>query len=513
MISLGGLGAAPNAYQGAQARLYELQKQQADMQALASLAAGLTAVNGGGPIPGLPQQGGMPQQPQMPPQGGNQPPLFTANTNVAPLPGPTSNPNVDALTQALLRKGTGNATPSTGGQIDSGFGAQGFGSSGSVLAAGPAPAQVAASGGPGPPAPQQAAQPQIKLPSTAGIQPGTLSWASVVNAIKAANPTISPLALGTAVTKFLPFMQNDQAQQWKAIDEKRSQFEAETQRIQATRSGIGTGWEPDPDNPGAVRPIKGGPYDLEADVGVLADAIKAGQMPPPGAAGTSRFYVAKLNAPLAAKLAKEGFDLASHISWWNAEQKIIAATNSTPNTRLRAAVDTAAKFLDTFEKNVAEWNPKELPKVINKVTMNAIESGLVPGADQGIAARMKSQYADLISLLASVFQSGGVPTNQAFALAKEQVDLGWSKGTIDSVIEQIRGNLAARKMAIEGQGAVYPGSASANPYAPATSQPALAAAPPVAAAPAADPYGEGTQHRDSKGNIWTIRNGQYVQES
>lgn len=512
MISLGGLGAAPNAYQGAQARLYELQKQQQDQQAMAAYGQALAALaqqgGGQGPIPGLPQQGGVPQAPMRPPQG--MPPPFTANTNVAPLPGPTGSQGVDALTQALIAK-TGNAAPQAGGQVASGFGDQGFGSSGSVPAA-PAPAQVAASGGPGPPAPQQAAEP-VRMPSTAGVQPGTLSWASVVNAIKAANPKITPQALAGAVNNFVPLMQNDQAQQWKAIDEKRSQFEAETQRIQATRSGIGTGWEPDPDNPGAVRPIKGGPYDLEADVGVLADAIKAGQMPPPGAAGTSRFYVAKLNAPLAAKLAKEGFDLASHISWWNAEQKIIAATNSTPNTRLRAAVDTAAKFLDTFEKNVAEWNPKELPKVINKVTMNAIESGLVPGADQGIAARMKSQYADLISLLASVFQSGGVPTNQAFALAKEQVDLGWSKGTIDSVIEQIRGNLAARKMAIEGQGAVYPGSASANPYAPATSQTAPAAAPPAAAAPAADPYGEGTQHRDSKGNIWTIRNGQYVQES
>ncbi len=73
----------------------------------------------------------------------------------------------------------------------------------------------------------------VSMPSTAGVQPGTLTWASAVNAIKAANPKISPAALAMATNQLIPLMQADQAQQWKQIDEQRQNQQLELDKQKA----------------------------------------------------------------------------------------------------------------------------------------------------------------------------------------------------------------------------------------------------------------------------------------
>lgn len=479
MISLSGLSAVPQGYQAAQARLFEIaqQKQQQDaMAAYGQALAALASQQGGGGIPGLTQA---PPRPAAPPQM-PQRPDFTANVNLAPLPGPTGNQDVDALTKAMIAK-TGNAAPSTGGQIPSGFGPQGFGPQTAAPGA-PAPsnppAQVAA-GGPAALPPQQAAQPQLKMPSTQGVQPGSLTWAAVVNAIKAANPKIAPNVLAAAVNNFLPLMQADEASKWKQIAEERL---SKADAAKAT--------------------------DETLEIGDVVDRIMSGEFPPPGASGSSGRYPTSFNAAVSQELAKRGYNLTSHLADYNAMQKMIQAQNGPVAVRFIGAIDSADTFLDTFKKNIDQWNAANLPNFVNDGILKIRESNVIPDANaQKQAALIKSQYAELVNLLGSVFQSGGVPTDAARKLAAEQLNLGWSRGTLDAVIEQIQGLLADRKGAIRGVQPFTPGGGSSNAYMPTpaakpTAQPAAPAAP-------AGPN-EGDTGRGSDGKSYIFRNGSWT---
>jgi hypothetical protein len=321
----------------------------------------------------------------------------------------------------------------------------------------------------------------VNMPSTAGVQPGTLTWASAVNAIKAANPKISPAALALATNQLIPLMNADQAQQWKQIDEQRSQYEAETARISAQRAGIPAGYRSD--GQGGLEAIPGGP--AAPDVSDVVAKIKSGDMPPPGATGTSRFYPASMNAAIGKEIAKDpNYNLSAHIIDWNAMQRATATQNSPVTTRIVGAIGSARAFLDTFQKNLDTWNAAGLPTIVNQQIMDKASAGLLPGVDQKQAALIKSQYGELVTLLASVFQAGGVPTSSATQLAKEQIDLGWSRGTIDAVIDQINNNLDSREAAIRGVQPFTPGSTGPNTYSQGGGTPAPAQAQPVVPAPA-----------------------------
>jgi hypothetical protein len=302
----------------------------------------------------------------------------------------------------------------------------------------------------------------VRLPDTSQVVPGTLTWASAVNAARAANPKASPAVIAMVANKLVPLMQADQAQQWKQIDEQRQNFEAETSRISATKAPTSTA--------------------AAGDVGDIVQAIKDGRMPHPGAVGTSRFYPVAMNAQISRELAKDTtYNTSAHIIDWNAMSRATATQNSPVTTRIVGAIGSARAFLDTFQKNLDAWNAAGLPTIVNQQILDKASAGLLPGVDQKQAALIKSQYGELVTLLASVFQAGGVPTSSATQLAKEQIDLGWSRGTIDAVIDQINNNLDSREAAIRGVQPFTPGSTGPNTYSQGGGQPAPTQAQPAPA--------------------------------
>lgn len=442
MISLSGLSAVPAGYQAGQTNLLALAQKQMEQDAQTAYGQALAA---------LAQGQGIPTAPQMPTTrtGLAAPPVSKPGPdfNSSFFNGQTSNtPEVSALTAALQAKGLAAGTQAT-----------------------PRPAPPAAQV-PAATAPTQAAQPQVKLPPVAGVQPGTLTWPAVVNAIKAANPKISPAALAGAVDKFVPLMQDEEAQKWKQIAAQQDQ-----QRINQTAATAAQG--------------------SADDVGGIVDSIISGDFPPPGATGSSRSYTPSLNGKISQELAKRGFNLAAHIADWNAQQKLISAQNSPVAVRFIGAIDSADAFLGKFKQNVDAWNAGGFPTIVNQTVLDQAVKGQLPTTDpqgaQKQAALLTSQYRDLISILASVFSSGGVPTDSARRLAQEQIDLGWSAGTIDSVIDQISGLLDDRKNALRGVQAYTPGNGTTNAYG--NPQPALSPAV---------PEGQTATGSDGKQYVW-----------
>lgn len=488
MISLGGLGAAPGGYQAAQARMFELQKQQQDQQAMAAYGQALAALagqqGGQGPIPGIaPQQGGgMPQglMPQAPLQGPAMPPGGTMQPNTGRFDdfnsgaqGGGPSPLLAALQARAAQQGS--STPS----------AQPPQSTTPTPPAQPLPVQGAATGGPLPPAPQQAAQPQqIRMPSTAGVQPGTLTWASIVNAVKSANPNIDPRSLAGAVNNFVPLMQNEQAQQWKAIEERRANYEA----------GLGAGGNPIAGNPngpaGAYGSIKG------AAPGRMWDG-KGGQVIIPGSApdvqqSTAEGYVdgwtsGLLPVPsltqisssrgstgpmgLAISLAeKRGLDLYQMAKTVTAWTKMLGTANAPAQVQQRTQIDKAAGLLDSLKSAVDQWDQGNFPP------FNSIQNALVQYSQNPAAMAQLKNMQNLITDLGGSFSQifrGGVGTNSGFDKSAAQFDLSLGRQALDKVITQAQKNLITYDAAMQQvyanpvTGAAQPGGGTgAGPVAP-----------------------------------------------
>lgn len=431
MISLSGLGAVYPGYQAGQANLLALAQKQAEQDAQTAYGQALQALAGQSGIPLAPQlpttrQGlGAPIAPPPPSQG----PM-----TLAPPQNPGRVPS--AADFGLQNPGR---VPSA---ADFGLTPQGPTVQQSVAATQakppiPSAAQAPAAGGS-----PAAAQSQVNLPPTTGVQPGTLTWPAIVNAIKAANPKISPAALAGAVSSMLPLMQNEQAQQWKAIEARQAQ-----QRLAQGRAGnISSGYEADPDNPGGWRPIPGGPADTDIqNVKTMVAGWIDGTIPVPSLSAVNSTTKSMMAAKAEAK--RQGFDLTEAARAVTADSAFLRAMNSGPQMRMRESIGTVEDTLNTLQETVDAWDAGQFPALNARVREAAKAGALGPEANR-IANDLDVQIADVRTVLASAIMGGNTPTDRAFQFAKDQLDPNWSRATLDSAMNLARRNLNSRKQAM-----------------------------------------------------------------
>lgn len=340
------------------------------------------------------------------------------------------------------------------------------------------------------------------MPSTAGVQPGSLTWASVVNAIKAANPKISPQALAGAVNNFVPLMQNDQAQQWKAIDERQAAFDAQTRRISASRAGIPLGYEPDPENPGGMRAITGGPADVDTqNVKQMVQGWIDGTVPVPPLSSVNSTSKTMVAAKAEAK--RQGFDLTKAAQATAADVAFLRSANSGPQLKMRESLGTALGTLTTLQDSIDAWDAGQFP-LLNEATLAAAKQGLLGPEANKLATLLEAQIADTRTTLASAIMGGNTPTDSAFKLAAKQLEAGWSRKTLDAAVQQARTNLNWRLQAMNSVAPVgLPGS---------TLPPTGGTAPPPAVAPTGPkpgdikPASDGKQYRFKGGDPYDKAN-------
>ena len=197
----------------------------------------------------------------------------------------------------------------------------------------------------------------------------------------------------------------------------------------------------------------GGMQGTPEQQAAYADAIVKGTMPPPSPTQLGR------QPGLAAELSKRGIDVTQATLDYYARQRGAAAANSNPQLRLRQAIDFAGQSTDKIEQLFGELQKTGIvtgSQPVNKALQWMATKG--SGDASKYANILKGQMADLTGELASVYMAGGVPTDNAFKLAKENLDQAWNAPTFAEGINQIRQNLTNRSKSIVNTQPILPGA-------------------------------------------------------
>jgi hypothetical protein len=215
----------------------------------------------------------------------------------------------------------------------------------------------------------------------------------------------------------------------------------------------------------------------------IADAVQGmidGNVPPllPGRASTA--YTAML-----AEAQRRGYNLAGAATDWMATQKHIATMNGSQQLRLNQAINALPELLDSVEGLAKQWDAGRFP-ILNKANMVAATNGAY-GKDAAIIAnKLKTQIADVVGDLGSVYMGGNSPTDHAMKLAETALNENWDHDVLISMVQQAKSNVHIRKNSINNTGVA--GASADNPYMPAA--PAQAPPPPPAPVSVTSPSGQ-----------------------
>jgi hypothetical protein len=227
----------------------------------------------------------------------------------------------------------------------------------------------------------------------------------------------------------------------------------------------------------------------DGDAEAIADAIERGDQPPT----LTPFRSAA--APVAASLAKRGFDLTTATRDWQAISRHMSSLNSTQQLRLRQAVDFTHESLDVIDGLYDEWlkaGPASGFKMLNRAALAAAKQG---GGKAGeVAHALEAQINDLVSELGTVYKGGNASTDESLRLAAENLKGDWNEGTFRKAMGLVRKNLALRRNSIANsspqgvsEGSLY--NDRPDPHAAVTPQTGVPTEPggaPVAPASSAD---------------------------
>lgn len=201
-----------------------------------------------------------------------------------------------------------------------------------------------------------------------------------------------------------------------------------------------------------------------SDIALAVQGMKEGTLPPMLPGRASKEYLATM-----AEAKRQGYDLASAATDWQATQKHIATLNGAQQTRMAQAVDNAAHSLDVIETLAGQWKGGRFP-VLNRGNLAAAKAGVYGAGPQAIAVQLDAQIADVTSELANVYMGGNSPTDHALTLAAKNLSADWSEQTLKTMLDQTRANLTIRQNSMRNVGVA--GASPNNPYAPV--QPTLA---------------------------------------
>ncbi len=202
-----------------------------------------------------------------------------------------------------------------------------------------------------------------------------------------------------------------------------------------------------------------------SDIKETVAGMKDGTLPPQLPGRASPAYNA-----IMAEAHRQGFDLATAATDWQATQMHVATLNGAQQTRMAQAIDNAAHSLDVIDNLADEWNGGRFP-ALNKVTLAAAKNGAMGAKAQQIATKLDAQIADVTSELANVYMGGNSPTDHALSLAAKNLQADWTRDQLKSATALSRKNLQIRSNSMRNVGVA--GASPNNPYAPQqTQQPA-----------------------------------------
>lgn len=285
----------------------------------------------------------------------------------------------------------------------------------------------------------QAAQAQGNADRTYNLQ--------VQTANRTANAPYTDIGKAEADLKAGRISQSD----FDLVKSKGSGFRPLTDPAERAAAGIpaedSTGYQRGPD--GRIYPIGSGGLSGSVDQSqatAIADGIERGDVPPTAIARNSKY-----NAPVTAKLAARGVNLAEMTTDWTATQRHYAALNSTQQTRLRQNISTVKGTLQTVRDLAEEWNAGGYP-ILNAANRKLAEQGALGPDANRIVTLLGAQIADVTGEMGSVLMGGNSPTDHAMDLAAKNLSADWSYPTIKAALDQFEKNIAFRENAIAAVG-------------------------------------------------------------
>lgn len=201
------------------------------------------------------------------------------------------------------------------------------------------------------------------------------------------------------------------------------------------------------------------------DAKAIAGEIVAGRQPP--------VVHARIEGPVRAALARDGYDLTHATQDWTSTQKYLSTLNGPGQVRLRQAVDFAYESIPLVNDLAKQWEGGGFPLLNSARLFGAKQGALGPQAQQ-LAVKLDQQIIEMQSELAVVYRGGNSPTDEAMKQAAHVLQSNWSLPTLQSALGLLQQNLLIRRNSIVSAGAA---TNAGNTYAPNVSIAAPSAAP------------------------------------
>lgn len=231
------------------------------------------------------------------------------------------------------------------------------------------------------------------------------------------------------------------------------------QMVVPPTADVPTNYEPDPDNPGRVRPIAGGPAD--ESVNDIDDStatfyaqqlLAGGQMPPLGmgkAAANARRKIMEKVAEQAGAKGLTGEDLARQVAHYKAGSKQIATLETQLGT-IRQNEETALLNGQQFIDRSAELPGQTGFPVLNSIVQGVQRNAPVPGHDTIAAmdAAYNTFYTEYAKVVAGSPSGSGVLSDSARQEAMETIRSNASMAQKRAAFEQMKKDMENRIQAI-----------------------------------------------------------------
>lgn len=200
-----------------------------------------------------------------------------------------------------------------------------------------------------------------------------------------------------------------------------------------------------------------------SDIALAVQGMKEGTLPPMLPGRASKEYLATM-----AEAKRQGYDLASAATDWQATQKHIATLNGTQQTRLNQSIGALPELLDSVDALAVKWKAGRFP-ILNKVNLAAAKHGVYGRDAATIANQLDAQIADVVSDLGNVYMGGNSPTDHALELASKSLSANWDATVLHDMVTLAKQNVTIRQNSIRNVG--VQGASANNPYAPPPAAP------------------------------------------
>lgn len=190
------------------------------------------------------------------------------------------------------------------------------------------------------------------------------------------------------------------------------------------------------------------------DAKAIAGEIVAGRQPPT--------VHARIEGPVRAALARDGYDLTKATQDWTSTQKYLSTLNGPGQVRLRQAVDFAYESIPLVNDLAKQWQGGGFPLLNSAKLFGAKQGAFGPQAQQ-IAVKLDQQIVEMQAELAVVYRGGNSPTDEAMKQAAHVLQANWSLPTLQSALGLLQQNLLIRRNSIVSAGAA---TNDGNTYAP-----------------------------------------------